>query len=63
MAALFDTTSASSMVAQPLQLNALLDHLRTYDVSFLVSASLLKVCVFVRMCSIDCCVDGADSWF
>jgi hypothetical protein len=30
-------------VAQPLQLNALLDHLRTHDVSFLVSAALLKV--------------------
>jgi len=47
MAALFDTTSASSMVAQPLQLNALLDHLRTHDVSFLVSASLLKVGVYI----------------
>ena len=43
MAAIFDTESASSLAAQPLQLNALLDHLRTLDVSFLVSPSRLKV--------------------
>ena len=43
MAALFDRDSASSLGAQPVQLNALLEHLRTMDVSMRISSSRLQV--------------------
>jgi hypothetical protein len=43
LSAMFDTSRASLLSAHPMQLNTLLEHLKTFDVSLLVSSDKLKV--------------------